>query len=60
LNKKLTLEIVSLSGQLILRQEIEKRIKSVEVDISSWQKGIYLVMLTGDQGLNTTEKLIVQ
>ncbi len=60
LDEILSLEIVSLSGQLIHRQEIEKGIKDIEINISHWKKEIYLVILTGNRGFKATEKLIVQ
>jgi len=60
LDENLSLHINSLSGRLMLKQEIEKGTRDIEIEVSGWKEGIYLVILSGDKGFKATEKLIVQ
>jgi len=59
LDENLSLEIISLSGRLMLKQEIEKGTRDIEIEVSGWKERIYLVILSGDKGFKATEKLVI-
>jgi hypothetical protein len=60
LDEKLELKITNLAGSQVFHQEIEKGTQQIELGISSWDAGIYLVILSGEEGFKIIEKLIVQ
>jgi len=60
LDEKLELNITNLAGRQVFQHRLEKGVQQIELDISIWKAGIYLVILTGDEGFKSTEKLVVQ
>lgn len=60
LDENLYLQITNLAGTPVFHQETEKGTRQIELDVSKWKPGIYLVILTGDKGFKIKEKLIVQ
>ncbi len=54
------IEIFSVSGQLIYSQVTESATKNFTIDGTSWEKGIYLVKITGTEGSFSTERMLIQ
>jgi hypothetical protein len=55
-----TLEAYDLSGRLVLKKEIPKREEKIQIDISGWQKGMYLFRLVYGNSMVASEKVIVK
>ncbi|MBK9456677.1 MAG: T9SS type A sorting domain-containing protein [Bacteroidetes bacterium] len=53
-----SIQIFDMTGKLVFNQNIETA-ESIQLDISEWNSGIYLVQSVGTSG-TTTEKLVVQ
>jgi hypothetical protein len=45
---------------LVLKKEIPKREEKIQIDISGWQKGMYLFRLVYGNSMVASEKVIVK
>ena len=55
----INLEIYGLFGQLMMQKEIPFDEKNVEVDVSGWKEGMYVVKLIyGKEGVGNAKVLI--
>jgi len=57
---KATLEIFDVNGRNIFRKEIPSAQKQVELDVSKWLRGLYLVRLTKGNRPIASSKLLIE
>jgi len=55
-----TLEIYSLDGRLVFKQEIPKSQSQMEFDVSPWQRGMYYFRLMYNRQMVAGEKVMLQ
>lgn len=61
-NQKMQLVIANSLGQVITTQNMEKTAgeQTIDLDVTGFDKGIYFVRITTEDGLTATRKIIVQ
>lgn len=55
-----TIEIFNLKGQLVFQKTISDQLNTTTLELSSFQKGIYILKLSDVHGKALIEKLIIQ
>lgn len=55
-----SIKIVSTSGVVVYKNEIRNNINTINLKLPALSRGVYVIELTGDNGLKQTEKIVVQ
>jgi hypothetical protein len=61
-NQKMNVAIANRLGQIVVNQNMEKSAgeQTLDLDVAGFDKGIYFVRITTEDGLTATRKIIVQ
>jgi len=54
------LEVANLMGQTVLKINSPKGIDDIEVDVSGWKKGVYIISLQINKGASVKTKVVVE
>jgi len=57
---KISLEINTFEGISVFRKEIPNPMKQIEIDVSGWKRGMYLLRILKGNNMVTSEKILIQ
>lgn len=59
-NENLSIKMINVMGSLILNKTILENQSKIEVDVSKWSSGIYLLRIQGDKSIVFQKEIIIE